>query len=162
MSTTTSPRHLSPEQSDPERSDPGQPNRELLLGALSHQGPEAAMAALDTHYSADFVRHGDKADYTRDQLREGLGRLYRGFPDLVRTHSDVIVQGDRAAYRWEAHGTHLGDYLGVRATRRPVLARGIVMCRFAEGRIVEEWASWNKAGLLHDLGIIPLGREDVR
>ena len=145
-----------------ERLNQEQHNQELLLNALSHQGAEAAIGALDTHYSADFVRHGDKSDYTRDQLREGLARLYRGFPDLVRTHSDVMVQGDRAAYRWEARGTHLGDYLGVRATRRPVVARGIVMCRFAEGRIVEEWASWNKAGLLHDLGIIPLGREDVR
>jgi len=152
MTTTASPEQL----------NQGLPNQELLLSALSHEGLEAAIESLDTHYSAGFVRHGDKADYTRDQLREGLTRLYRGFPDLVRTHSDVIVQGDRAAYRWEAHGTHLGDYLGVRATRRPVLARGIVMCRFDAGRIVEEWASWNKASLLHDLGIIPLGREDVR
>ena len=68
-------------------------NQELLLKALSHQGPEAAIGALDTHYSAGFIRHGDKSDYTRDQLREGLARLYRGFPDLVRTHSDVMVQG---------------------------------------------------------------------
>jgi steroid delta-isomerase-like uncharacterized protein len=135
-------------------------NHDLLLRALSHQGHEAASEAIDTYYAAGFVRHGDKADYSRDQLREGIARLYRGFPDLERTHSDVIVQGDRAAYRWEARGTHLGDYLGVRATRRRVHARGIVMCRFADGRIAEEWASWNKAGLLHDLGIIPLGREE--
>ncbi|GER23183.1 hypothetical protein NCCP1664_16790 [Zafaria cholistanensis] len=135
-------------------------NHDLLLRALSHQGHEAALKALDTYYAPGFVRHGDKADYNRDQLREGLTRLYRGFPDLARTHSDVMVQGDRAAYRWEARGTHLGDYLGVRATRQAVLARGLVMCRFADGRIVEEWASWNKASLLHDLGIIPLGREE--
>jgi predicted ester cyclase len=133
-------------------------NREQLLLALEHDGPQAALESLDKYYSADFCRHGDKGDYDKERLREGLRRLYAGFPDLKRVQFDIIAQGDKVAYRWEATGTHLGEYLGVRATNRPVITRGMVMCRFADGLIVEEWASWNKASLLHDLGIIPLGR----
>jgi predicted ester cyclase len=87
-----------------------------------------------------------------------LANLYFGFPDLKRIQYDVIAEGDRVAYRWEATGTHLGEYMGVRPTGQPVVARGMVMVRFENGLIAEEWASWNRASLLHDLGIIPLGR----
>jgi predicted ester cyclase len=133
-------------------------NREQLLRSLDHGGIDGALASLDTYYTAGFVRHGDKGGYDRERLAEGLRRLYTGFPDLARVQFDVISQGDRVAYRWEATGTHLGEYLGVRPTHRAVTARGMVMCRFEDGLIAEEWASWNKVSLLHDLGIIPLGR----
>jgi predicted ester cyclase len=133
-------------------------NREQLLLVLDHDGPEGALESLDKYYTSDFVRHGDKGDYDKERLREGLRRLYIGFPDLKRVQFDIIAQGDKVAYRWEATGTHLGEYLGVRATNRPVIARGMVMCRFQDGMVAEEWASWNKASLLHDLGIIPLDR----
>jgi steroid delta-isomerase-like uncharacterized protein len=133
-------------------------NRRHLLLALGHDGPREAIESLQNYYAADFVRHGDKGDYDKERLADGLSRLYAGFPDLKRTQHDIIVDGDRAAYRWEATGTHSGEYMGVRATGRPITAQGIVMCRFENGQIAEEWASWNKASLLHDLGIIPLGR----
>lgn len=133
-------------------------NRRTLLKALNHTGVEEAFAVLDTFYTPDFVRHGDKGDYDKERLSEGLRRLYVGFPDLERIQYDIIAQGDRVAYRWEATGTHLGEYLGVRATKRPIRTQGMVMCRFEDGLIAEEWASWNKVSLLHDLGIIPLGR----
>lgn len=135
-----------------------QTNRRKLELALSHDGEIEAVQSLEQYYSPDFVRHGDKGDYTRDRLREGLLGLYQGFPDLQRKQYDILADGDRVAYRWEAIGTHLGEYLGVRPTGRPIAVQGMVMCRFDDGLIVEEWASWNKAGLLHDLGIIPLGR----
>lgn len=131
--------------------------RQLRL-ALGHDGPVLASEAMDRYYTADFVRHGDKGDYDKERLREGLRRLYAGFPDLKRVQYDLMADGDRVAYRWEATGTHLGEYLGVRATGRPISTRGIVMARFEDGLIAEEWASWNRASLLHDLGIIPLGR----
>jgi predicted ester cyclase len=133
-------------------------NRALVQLSLSHDGPASALESLDKYYTADFVRHGDKGDYDKQRLRDGLRKLYEGFPDLKRIQYDIIAQGDRVAYRWEATGTHLGEYMGVRPTHHPIATRGMVMCRFENGLIAEEWASWNKASLLHDLGIIPLGR----
>lgn len=126
--------------------------------ALSQDGPEGAFESLDKYYAANFVRHGDKRDYTLEQLRVGLTELYLGFPDLKRVQYDLMSDGERVAYRWEAAGTHLGEYMGVRPTGRPVSTSGITMVRFEGGLITEDWVSWNKASLLHDLGIIPLDR----
>lgn len=133
-------------------------NKDLLLTALTHTGPEEALQAMDRYYSLDFVRHSDKKDYDLDTLKEGIRSLYSGFPDLARHQFGLLADGDRVAYRWEAEGTHQGEYMGVRPTGKPIRAAGMVMCRISEGLIVEEWGSWNKVGLLHDLGIIPIGR----
>lgn len=133
-------------------------NKDLLMLALTHSGASEALAAMDRYYSPDFVRHSDKKAYDIDTLKEGILNLYRGFPDLVRHQFDLVADGDKVAYRWEAEGTHRGEYMGVRPTGKPIHATGMVMCRIADGLIVEEWGSWNKASLLHDLGIIPIGR----
>lgn len=133
-------------------------NKDLVMTALTHSGPDEALQAMDRYYSPDFVRHGDKRDYDLGTLKDGIRNLYAGFPDLARKQFDLLAEGDRVAYRWEAAGTHLGEYLGVRPTGKPIRASGMVMCRIANGLVVEEWGSWNKMGLLHDLGIIPIGR----
>lgn len=31
----------------------------------------------------------------------------------------------------------------------------ITICRFAEGRIAEEWVNWDNLGLMQQLGVIP-------
>lgn len=133
-------------------------NKALLLAALTHAGQEEALQSMDRYYAQDFIRHSDKKDYDLNSLKEGIRSLYQGFPNLSRRQFDLLADGDRVAYRWEAEGTHQGEYMGVRPTGKPVRAAGMVMCRIADGRIVEEWGSWNKVGLLHDLGIMPIGR----
>lgn len=133
-------------------------NKELVLAALTHHGANEAIAALDSYYSPGFIRHGDKREYDLESLKAGLHSLYGGFPDLSRLQFDLVADGDRVAYRWEATGTHLGEYMGVRPTGKPIRASGMVMCRIADGLIIEEWGSWNKVSLLHDLGIMPIGR----
>ena len=51
--------------------------------------------------------------------------------------------GDPAAVRWSAAGTHEGDGLGVPATHRRVRLTGIDILRVQDGRIVERWGETN-------------------
>lgn len=132
-------------------------NYQRLLQILDHNSLDEALSHLDKYYTDDFVRHGDKGDYDKDRLGEGWRRLYVGFPDLERALYDLIADGDRVAYRWVATGTHRGEYLGVRPTNRRIHTEGMVMCRFEDGKIAEEWGSWDRASVLFSLGIIPLG-----
>jgi steroid delta-isomerase-like uncharacterized protein len=63
------------------------------------------------------------------------------FPDWHNTLLDLVAEGDRVAFRYEEGGTHRGDFDGIPATGRSVVARGIDIVRIEGGRIAETWVS---------------------
>lgn len=131
--------------------------RELIAETWRVLDGERRLDAMERYFADDYVRHSSEGDYTRDGFRDVLAALHAGFPDLVSTIEDTVVEGDRIAYRWRSEGTHLGEYMGVPATGKRVTAAGIAISRIgADGRIAEDWASWNKVSVLHALGIIPI------
>ena len=66
------------------------------------------------------------------------------FPDLSFDVEDQVTEGDRVVSRWKLTGTHRG---------RPVTLRGIVISRFKDGRIVEDWAASDTMELPRQLGV---------
>jgi len=134
-------------------------NRSILEFMLARESQVSADDLNDKLYTKDYVRHSDERSYDLKAFQDGLSKMYKGFPDMQRTIKDVLVQGDLASYRWEATGTHQGYYMGVPPTNKPVKVSGMIQCRFENGKIAEEWASWSITAVLHQLGILPLDRE---
>jgi len=77
--------------------------------------------------------------------------LLGAFPDFRIAIDDMVSEGDSVVVRWEVTGTHRGDLLGIAATGKSVAFRGITWLRFANGRIVEGWDSWNQGKLMQEL-----------
>ena len=73
------------------------------------------------------------------------------FPDLKIIIQDLVAQGDSVALRWTASGMHTGPHLGIAPSMKLVAFRGITWLRFSEGKIVEQWESWNQGRLFNDL-----------
>src|SRR5262245_53489362 len=73
-----------------------------------------------------LVRDEEKA-HGRAGFKAVLDRLQRAFPDIQYRVVDTIIAGDKIVLRWEARGTHRGEYLGVTATGRPVSYSGITI-----------------------------------
>jgi predicted ester cyclase len=101
--------------------------------------PEAVghLEGVDVHGVAEFL--------------EVRASLLGAFPDLRVTLESVIASGDDVVLRWSASATHRGPELGIAPTNRAVTFRGMSWFRFANGRIVEGWDSWNQGGLLETL-----------
>lgn len=132
-------------------------NETLVFEAWKALAPGCDLSAIADYFAGDYVRHSsDGGDYTRDDFRGVLEALHRGFPDLDVEVQDVVADRDRVAYRWRSTGTHRGEYYGVPPTQRRIVASGITFGQVSGGKITEEWASWNKLSLLHNLGIIPI------
>jgi steroid delta-isomerase-like uncharacterized protein len=123
-----------------------------LWKAVNELGPEAMRQWL----APTYVRHGSDRDYTRDEWIEVMAERSRAFPDNQSIIQDIVLNGDKVAYRWSSEGTHSETYLRIPATGRKVVAQGITISRFDRGLIQEEWASWNKTSVLHTLGILPI------
>jgi predicted ester cyclase len=89
-------------------------------------------------------------------VKEYIGRLREGVPDLTLTIEDQVADGDKVATRWTARGTHDGELLGAAPTGRTATVTGITIQRCGSGgRIVEGWTSWDMLGMLQQLGIAP-------
>jgi steroid delta-isomerase-like uncharacterized protein len=114
---------------------------------------------IDRYFAEEYRRHSEEGTLTRDEFATSLAALHDAFPDIETTIHDVVVQESRAASRWSARGTHQGIYMGVPPTGKEMTAMGITISSFGpDGRLVEDWASWNHVSVLHALGIIPIGR----
>ena len=94
------------------------------------------LGAFDTILAEDCVlmRDEEKA-HGREAIKGVLAKIKRAFPDIQYRIDDVILAGDRLVLRWEARGTHRGEYLGQAATGRPASYTGITMYELEGGRI---------------------------
>lgn len=136
-----------------------QQNKDIVIEMWREVKSRGVDALLD-YLAPDYIRHDAERDYSREEFVGILRERYVAFPDLVSDVSDVLAEGDRVAYRWASQGTHRGAYLGIPPTNRAVQAEGVTISRFENGKIVEDWASWNKNSVLHSLGILPVLNPD--
>lgn len=86
-----------------------------------------------------------------DQFLQARTALLDAFPDIKVTVEATLAEGDDVVVRWSARATHRGDGLGMPASQRAVAFRGMTWMRFANGRIIEGWDSWNLGQLLQEL-----------
>ena len=77
------------------------------------------------------------------------------FPGLQFTIEDEIAEGDKVVTRYTARGTHRGDLLGIPPTGKQATVTGIVIGRFANGKLVEGWLDFDALGMLQQLGVVP-------
>jgi steroid delta-isomerase-like uncharacterized protein len=105
----------------------------------------------------DFVRHGPDIEGGQINSREafkGLVTAYRtGIPDLGVPIVEQFEIGDRVITSWRVTGTNTGPVLGQDPTGRTFEIAGQHILRFADGRVVEEWVSYDSLGLVQQLGL---------
>jgi steroid delta-isomerase-like uncharacterized protein len=122
-----------------------------------NKGQEAAMAALDELCTPDYVWHGPGVfgDMDVAAIKQMMPAFFTAFPDQRYTVEDLIAEGDKVVSCYTFRGTHQGEFLGVPATGKVATWTGILISRFAGGKDVEDWESFDALGLLQQLGAIP-------
>ncbi len=81
--------------------------------------------------------------------------LFVAFPDVKNTTDKIIAEGDLVATRWHANGTHLGPFMGIPATGKPVELTGMTIERIAGGKRLEGWGVPDMLSLMRQLGVGP-------
>jgi hypothetical protein len=126
---------------------------EALVSAID-AGDEAA---LSTVLDDDLVSHGALGDVHGPEGFTGIMlRNVRGaFPDAHIRLDTMIEEGDLVSFRLDGSGTHLGPFLGIKATGKTVRIRGIHHVRLHDGRIVEHWQGPDILAMLVDMDLLP-------
>ena len=124
-----------------------------MLDAIWNRGD---LSVLDTTVAEDHIDHDDDGDEIgRDLLARGIQEYRAAFPDLRMSFDEQIADGDRVVTRWTASGTHQGALQGIPATGQSAQISGIYIHRLSAGIVTESWASFDRLGLLQQLGVIP-------
>ena len=94
-------------------------------------------------YSPQFRNHG-RRDITLEEDQEYVHREKEAFPDLKMAINLLVAQGDFVSVVWTFSGTHTGAGVGLPPTGTRVTIRGITVWRIVNGKIAEEWTSYNE------------------
>ena len=101
---------------------------------------EGRLDAVDEYFAADYVGRGTEQKIEgHGAIRKFVRELQRGFPNLQVEVEILVKAKDRVAWQRTLAGSHRGTFRGFPATGRRVVWRDMIISRFRDGRIVEDW-----------------------
>ena len=88
-------------------------------------------------------------------IDEVISACRAAFQDLYVTVEYMVAEEDRVAARFTARGIHMGEFMGLPPTGKPIAMTGMEIFRLERGKIAELWGEANLLGLMQQLGILP-------
>src|SRR3954447_7156843 len=91
----------------------------------------------------------------KGEVREFLTRLFTAIPDLQFAVHHKFARGDNIAERWTVKGTHLGTFMGIPPTGRPVEIDALSMVTMREGKFLTDQFYWDTGAVMRQMGLMP-------
>jgi predicted ester cyclase len=116
-----------------------------------------ALDELDEILHPDYIDHTPYGDVRGvPGFKEHLQMWLAAFPDATFEATDIIVEGDRAAWLAHMRGTHTGPLMGIPPTGKSVDVTGVHMGRLSDDeRPLEHWTGNDIIMLMQQLGLVP-------
>jgi len=135
-------------------------NKALARRAIDEVWSKGNLAVAADVYAPNFVSHQHSHPHVRDvrsvsALIEFVREFRKAFPDFHDTIDDQVAEGDKVVTRFTSTGTHRGALMGLEPTNKRASWMGIIIDRIEQGKILEEWVSWDLFGVMQQLGGIP-------
>jgi steroid delta-isomerase-like uncharacterized protein len=133
--------------------------RRAYLDGMNHRN----MAVIEECFAPDYVCNfpaGQGYVKGREAFIETLSAFLAAFDHLQFSVEDLLSAGEKVVLRWSAVGTHVADYAGIAPTQViPATGRIITMSatdvyRVVDGRIVEEWNTFDGYHVLLQMGAL--------
>ncbi|MBM3943820.1 MAG: ester cyclase [SAR202 cluster bacterium] len=139
------------------RGQSAQEQNKEVLRKLAESLNKGDLKAHEALYSPNLVYHGlgELANANRKTWMDFVTAMLKSFPGATLTVDDLMVEGDKVAYRMTVRGTQKGEFMGIPATNKSLTIRTMRIVRISGGKIVEEWENFDALGMLQQLGAIP-------
>ncbi|MBM3948960.1 MAG: ester cyclase [SAR202 cluster bacterium] len=124
-------------------------NKELLRQYTQEALIEGKLDAVAKYISPQYVHHAPPGPDIRgiEGMRSAVVAYRKAFSDLRIEIHDMVGEKDRVATRLTIHGTHSGEYAGIKATGKKIKLAVIAIDRFADCKVMEGWEFADVAGL---------------
>jgi ketosteroid isomerase-like protein len=116
--------------------------------------PDRLQGVVAADYTGHVKALAGTEDRDRDALVDQLEAHSETFTESTFQVEDVMCDKDKIAARVRLQAVHGED-------GREVEMEGLVLLRVKDGKIAEEWASWDYLGLAQQLGVeLELSRQE--
>jgi steroid delta-isomerase-like uncharacterized protein len=134
-------------------------------GAVSQQEKNKAVArrvfdeifnqgkfqVADEIYAQDYVNHAPHHDASLAEDEAAQRFEKQACPDLKMTVDSMVAEGDLVSVLWFATGTDTVRMGWMPATGAKIELRGITIWRVSDGKIREEWTSFDELRIVREL-----------
>lgn len=120
------------------------------------------MNLVETVISPQYVGHYSSMPEPvigRQGFIDWVQRNRAGYSDFSVVINEMVAENNMIAIQWTVTGTNDGMILDREPTGKPVRIKGLTLARIEEGKIVEEWITWDMLDFNRQLGIeaVPQG-----
>ena len=132
-------------------------NKAVIRRFLEEVINQGLLERADDLVLADFVEIDPLPgqEQGRDGLKAVIGMIRSAFPDTNWVINEMVGEGEKVVTRFTWTGTHAGAFLGVPATGRHVMVKGVVIDRLEGGKMADSRILMDTLGLMQQLGAIP-------
>ncbi len=107
---------------------------------------------VDKWVTDDFrSRLNSREPMDKEGYKQFMGAALSGFAEMRHEIQYTLAEGDRVALGITLHLTHTGEFLGVPATGKTAAVEEIIVIRFRDEKIAEEWGVFDLAGLMQQI-----------
>ncbi|SEP30986.1 Predicted ester cyclase [Halogranum amylolyticum] len=110
----------------------------------------------DDTYTSEYVMHDPLGDHDLAGVKDMVKAVRAGTSDLEIQVHDLIGEGDRVVLRYTMGGTNTGpSLLTEEPTGKSWEGSGISIYRTEDGKIAEQWDSFDYLSVMQQLGLLP-------
>lgn len=103
------------------------------------------LQAASEIYAPDFINHGLHRQLSLAEDQAWARSEVKAFPDVKITVDSMVAEGDYVTVLWTFRGTHTDwGYGPLPPTGTHIEMRGITIWRVIDGRLHDEWTSFNE------------------
>jgi steroid delta-isomerase-like uncharacterized protein len=121
-------------------------NKDVARSYVEQVLNQGNIETVDAVFAPDIQFHYPLGDLDgADAVKNYVAAVRTAFPDITFTIYDLIGEGDAVAARWSLAGTQTGEFRGNPPTGNRVSLPGSTIFHFEDGKIKEQWNSFDPA-----------------
>ena len=119
-------------------------------------GGRIDVAKIDQYVVPTVVVH-DQPEGQQDLAgwKATIANINNAFSEIKATKLGAWAQGDLVGAHLQFDMRSTGEFNGIKSTGEMVSVRGIEIMRYDQGKIAERWATFDRHGLMQQLGAAP-------
>ena len=138
------PAALAADSAPPDRASQEAKNKAIAARVFEEIFNQGKFQVADEIYASDFVNHGLHKNFDLQADQAAVHAEKKAFPDLTITVDQMVAEGDLVTVVWTFRGTNTAAGYGLPPTGARIELRGITVWRIVDGKIREEWTSFDE------------------